>query len=69
MTETAHREWIDYLTKRLAEAESRLTGFDNAVALYGRVLDANSDQDVTEQERKGLQELVEDYRRQLRDYD
>ena len=69
MTETLHREGIDYFTKRLAEAESRLTGFDNAVARYGRVLDSNSNQDVTEQERKGLQELVEEYRRYLRDYD
>ena len=69
MTETLHREWIEYFTKRLAEAESRLTGFDDAVAQYGRVLDGNSDQDVTDQERKGLQELVEDYRRHLRDYD
>ena len=63
------QEWIDYFTMRLAEAEARLAGFDDAVAKYGRVLerDATSEWDVTDRERQTLQDAVEACRRCLCD--
>jgi hypothetical protein len=62
-------EWTEYFTRRLAEAEKELAGFENAVAKHGlRVLerDASGERDVTERDRKMLQESVEEYRRCLR---
>jgi hypothetical protein len=64
------REWVEYFTKRLAEAEKELAGFENAVAKHGlRVFerDANGERDVTERDRRMLQDAVEEYRRCLRD--
>jgi len=63
------RDWTNYFTKRLTEAEARLAGFDYAVATYGRVFDTNGGRDVTDEERKELQYAVEEYRRRLSELD
>jgi hypothetical protein len=67
---TRDREWVEYFTKRLAEAENGLAGFENAVAQHGlRVFerDQNGERDVTERSRRMLQDEIEEYRKCLRD--
>ena len=59
------RDWTSYFSKRLKEAEERLAGFDQAVATYGRVFDIAGNRDVTDEERKELEDAVEEYRRCL----
>lgn len=65
------REWVEYFTKRLAEAERALAGFENAVAQHGlRVFERdqqNGERDVTERHRRMLRDEVEDYRKRLSD--
>jgi hypothetical protein len=64
------QEWVEYFTKRLAEAERALAGFENAVAHYGlRVFerDLHGERDITERHRKMLQGEIEEYRKCLRD--
>lgn len=70
MAHNRGREWIEYFTKRLAEAEKELAGFENAVAKHGlRVFerDVNGERDVTGRSRKMLEDTVEEYRRCLRE--
>ena len=48
------KEWIAHFTKRLADAEEELAGFENTVAEYGGVFERDVhgvDRDVTERER------------------
>ena len=65
------REWVEYFTRRLTEAEKELAGFENAVAKHGlRVFErdlVHGERDVTERSRKMLQDAIEEYRRCLRD--
>ena len=63
------RDWTDYFSKRLAEAQERLAGFDQAVAIHGRVYDETGNRDVTDEERKELQDAVDEYRRCLTELD
>jgi hypothetical protein len=64
------RGWIAYFRKRLDEAEKELSDFRQGIAQCGlrvRHRDINGEQDVTEQELKRLEDIVEEYRRVLRD--
>jgi hypothetical protein len=64
------QEWVDYFTKRLAEAEKALAAFENAVAYHGlRVFerDQSGERDVTGRHRQMLQDEIEEYRNCLRD--
>jgi hypothetical protein len=64
------KDWIDYFSKRLAEAQKELAGFESAVAKHGlRVFhrDINGERDVTEENRQNLKSAVEEYRAALRD--
>jgi hypothetical protein len=61
-------EWDEYFTKRLAEAEKELANYNNAVAKHGLRIyhrDRNGERDMTEHERKDLEERVAEYRRAL----
>jgi hypothetical protein len=65
-----NREWTDYFTKRLAETEEELAGFESAIAKHGlriRHRDINGERDVTEEQRQHLKDAIEEYRRMLRD--
>ena len=65
-----NREWTEYFTQRLAEAEKELAGFESAIAKFGlrvRHRDINGERDVTEEQRKQLKDAVEEYRKMLRD--
>jgi hypothetical protein len=57
-----------YFTERLAEAEKELASYNNAVAQHGlRVYhrDLDGERDMTEHDRKDLEERVAEYRRAL----
>ena len=63
------RNWTEYLSWRLAEAEKELIDFKSAIAKYGLCVchrDVNGERDVTDQEVKHLEQTVEEYRRLLR---
>ncbi len=65
-----NREWTEYFSQRLAEAEKELADFRSAIASYKlRVChrDIYGERDVTEQELIHLEEAVEEYRRMLRE--
>ena len=64
------KEWVDYFSKRLAEAEKELADFEATIAKHGlRVFhrDVNGERDVTEQNRQDLKSTIAEYRAALRD--
>lgn len=66
---THDREWVEYFTRRLSEAEKELAAFENAVAHHGlRVFerDQNGERDVTGRSRQLLQDEIDEYRECLR---
>jgi hypothetical protein len=63
-------EWVDYFSKRLAEAEKELANFESAITKHKlRVFhrDVHGERDVTEQHRQDLQSAIAEYRAAMRD--
>lgn len=61
-------EWNEYFTKRLAEAEKELANYNHAVAKHGLRIyhrDLNGERDMTEHERKDLEDRVAEYRQTI----
>jgi hypothetical protein len=58
-------DWVEYFTKRLAEAQKELADFEACCAEHGLRV-RNNGNDVTERCRETLKNAVEEYKAALR---